>query len=96
MGNKYGFVDLKYFISQVGVMEERWKALGEVCLKHESGQFLPYVGTTATVRDVVAIAETLDGKGCDINYYGLDYGTIIGIYLANSESTIPLSSQLRF
>lgn len=43
--------DLEYFNSQVNVMDERWKALGELCLKHETGQYLPYVGTTATVRD---------------------------------------------
>ena len=87
--NKYGFVDGNFFDSQIDVMEERWKALGGVCLKHESGQFLPYVGTTATVRDLVAIAEHFDGKGCDINYYGLGYGTMIGNYLINSESTVP-------
>ncbi|KAF9648255.1 hypothetical protein BDM02DRAFT_3115743 [Thelephora ganbajun] len=83
---KYGFSDpkdLAYFNSQVNVMEERWKAFGKVCLKHETGQFLPYVGTTATVRDLVAIAEYFDGKGCDINYYGLSYGTTIGNYLIN-------------
>ena len=86
---KYGFSDpsdLEYFNSQVDIMEERWLAFGEVCLKHKSGQFLPYVGTTATVRDLVAIAEYLDGKGCDINYYASGYGTTIGIYLVNSES----------
>lgn len=89
---KYGFSepsDLAYFNSQVSVMDERWKALGEICLKHETGQYLPYVGTTATVRDLVAIAEYFDGKGCDINYYGMSYGTIIGNYLINSESPVP-------
>ena len=89
---KYGFTDpsdLEYFNSQVSVMESRWKAFGEVCLKHETGQYLPYVGTTATVRDLVAIAEFFDGKGCDINYYGLSYGTTIGNYLINSKLFIP-------
>ena len=89
---KTGFtdpVDLEYFNSQVSVMDKRWETFGEVCLKHESGQYLPYVGTTATVRDLVAIAEYFDGKGCDINYYGLSYGTTIGNYLINSESSIP-------
>jgi len=93
---KYGFSDpsdLEYFNSQVNVMDERWKAFGEVCLKHETGQFLPYVGTTATVRDLVAIAEYFDGKGCDINYYGGSYGTTIGNYLVNSKLFIsPVSN----
>ena len=89
---KTGFtdpVDLQYFNSQVSVMDERWKAFGDVCLKHETGQYLPYVGTTATVRDMVALAEYFDGKGCDINYYGLSYGTTIGNYLINSKLSIP-------
>lgn len=88
---KYGFSDpsdLEYFNSQVNVMDARWKAFGDVCLKQPTGQFLPYVGTTATVRDLVAIAEYFDGKGCDINYYGLSYGTTIGNYLINSEPSI--------
>ena len=89
---KYGFtdpIDLQYFNSQVSVMDERWKALAQICLKHETGQYLPYVGTTAAVRDLVAIAEFFDGKGCDINYWGFSYGTVIGIYLVNSTSPIP-------
>jgi len=93
---KYGFSDpsdLEYFNSQVNIMDERWKAFGEVCLKHETGQFLQYVGTTATVRDLVTIAEYFDGKGCDINYYGGSYGTTIGNYLINSELSIsPVSN----
>jgi hypothetical protein len=63
---KYGFSDpsdLEYFNSQVDVMDARWKAFGEVCLKHETGQYLPYVGTTATVRDLVAIAEYFRWQG---------------------------------
>jgi hypothetical protein len=54
---EYGFSDLEYFNSRVDFMEERLKALEEVCLKHESGQFLPSVGTTATAQDSVAIVE---------------------------------------
>ena len=91
---KYGFSDpsdLEYFNSQVDVMDAKWKDLGETCLRHENGQYLPYVGTTATVRDLVAIAEYFDGEGCDINYYGLSYGTTIGNYLINSKLAIPPS-----
>ena len=85
---KTGFsdpADLAYFNSQVPVMDAKWKAFGELCMKFETGQYLPYVGTTATVRDLVAIAEYFDGQGCDINYYGLSYGTTIGNYLINSK-----------
>ena len=85
---KYGFSDpsdLAYFQSQVNNTDQKLQAFGEVCLKHESAQFLPYVGTAAAVRDVVAIAEYFDGQGCDINYYGFSYGTTIGNYLINSK-----------
>ena len=94
---KYGFSDpsdLQYFNSQVDVMDARWKAFGDLCLKHETGQYLPYVGTTATVRDLVAIAEYFDGKDSDINYYGFSYGTTIGNYLINSKLAIPPSPAL--
>ena len=95
---KYGFtdqVDYQYFESQVPVMESRLQAFKQVCLKGPSGQFLPYVGTTATVRDLVAISEYFDGAGCDINYYGLSYGTTIGNYLINSELS-PIRFLTRF
>lgn len=95
---KTGFsdsTDLQYFNSQVNAMDARWQAFGEVCLKAETGQYLPYVGTAATVRDLVAIAEYFDGKGCDINYYGLSYGTTIGNYLINSRlSTLRLPTKI--
>ena len=89
---KYGFtdpVDLQYFESQVPVMEQKLQAFKQVCLKGPSAEFLPYVGTTATVRDLVAIAEYFDGEGCDVNYYGFSYGTLIGNYLVNSKSSTP-------
>lgn len=89
---KYGFndtMDYQYFESQVPVMEQRLQAFKQVCLKGPSAQFLQYVGTTATVRDLVAIAEYFDGPGCDVNYYGISYGTTIGNYLVNCQSSVP-------
>ena len=62
--------DIDYLYSQIPSMDERWKSLGEVCAKHESGQFVPYVGTTAAVRDMVALADYLEGNGTLINYWG--------------------------
>ena len=90
---KHGFSDpsdLEYFNSQAIAMDARWlKALGDFCLKHETGQSLPYVGTAAAVRDLIAIAEYFDGRDCDINYYGVSYGTTIGNYLIDSKLSIP-------
>ena len=73
-------------------MESRLQNFKQVCLKGPSSQYLTYVGTTATARDLVAIAEYFDGKGCDINYYGISYGTTIGNYLINSQLFIPPST----
>lgn len=38
----------------------------------------------AAVRDMVAIADYLDGPDKPINYWGFSYGTIIGSYFINS------------
>jgi hypothetical protein len=62
--------DLNYFNSQVPVMEERWKAFGQVCINSKDGSYLPYVGTAATARDMVALADYLDGKDSPVNYWG--------------------------
>jgi len=57
--------DIDYLYSQIIPMDERWKAFGELCEKHESGQFLP-----SAVRDMVALADYLEGNGTLINYWG--------------------------
>jgi hypothetical protein len=62
--------DVDALYAQISPMEDKWKALGELCAQHPTGQFLPYVGTTAAVRDMVAMADSLEGNGTLINYWG--------------------------
>ncbi|KAI0327948.1 hypothetical protein GY45DRAFT_1075402 [Cubamyces sp. BRFM 1775] len=42
---------------------------------------LRYVGTAATVRDVVAMADAFDGLGSAVNLWGTESGARVGAYL---------------
>ncbi|KAG8962309.1 hypothetical protein FRC03_004370 [Tulasnella sp. 419] len=44
---------------------------------------LKYIGTAAVVRDMVAMADALEGPSKPVNYWGFSYGTIIGAYFVN-------------
>ena len=46
---------------------------------------LQYVGTAATVRDLVRLADAIVGKNSTINYWGLSYGTLVGAWFINSR-----------
>jgi pimeloyl-ACP methyl ester carboxylesterase len=39
------------------------------------------VGTAASVRDIVTIADTLYGSDKDINFYGVGFSTHMGLML---------------
>ena len=65
--------------------DKRFKQYGDLCMKN-AGDVLKYVGTVATVRDMVAIADYLEPDQKEINYYGASYGTIIGATFVNSMS----------
>lgn len=66
-------------------MQEKYEQVGQKCLHSSSGKFLKYLGTAAAVRDMVSIANVLDGPKAPINYIGTSYGTIIGSWFINSE-----------
>ena len=72
-------------LAQADVMQQKYEELGARCQKHSSGKYLKYMGTAATVRDLLAMADALDGPGGLINYLGLSYGTILGSWLGKSE-----------
>lgn len=46
------------------------KGIKATCLKN-AGKNLTYVGTAATVRDLVSLAEVINGPGKLINYWGI-------------------------
>ncbi|KAI0325960.1 alpha/beta-hydrolase [Cubamyces sp. BRFM 1775] len=75
--------DIKALLSQAPIMQKKYEELGERCLQQPSGRYLEYVGTAATVRDMVAMADVLDGPTAPINFAGLSYGTILGAWFIN-------------
>lgn len=64
---------------------------GERCKQGPVGNFLQFVGTSSTVRDLVSLGDRLVGKGQPIDYWGFSYGTVIGINFINSESRPKIS-----
>ncbi|EIW63913.1 uncharacterized protein TRAVEDRAFT_41339 [Trametes versicolor FP-101664 SS1] len=75
--------DVRALLAQAPGMQAKYEELGRRCLQHPSGRFLPYVGTAATARDVVAMADALDGPGSSVNYFGSSYGSLLGQWLVN-------------
>ncbi|KAG9092623.1 hypothetical protein FRC06_011854 [Ceratobasidium sp. 370] len=74
--------DLRAFYAQVPEVDTLLRDFGEKCLKYSPGTF-QYMGTTAVVRDMVALHDYLEGADKPINYWGFSYGTLIGVYFAN-------------
>ena len=81
-GNFTDPADLVALRAQAPVMQEKYLELGKRCLE-TYGENLKYLGTTAAVRDIVAMADVLDGRGSLVNFIGLSYGTIMGNWLIN-------------
>ena len=70
---------------EITVIQKKYEEAGQKCLDSENGKYLQYVGTAAAVRDMVSIANVLDGPDTPINYIGISYGTLIGSWFVNSE-----------
>ncbi|KAI5830337.1 alpha/beta-hydrolase [Schizophyllum commune Tattone D] len=74
--------DVRAFYDRMDETDKRFTQYGDLCTKN-AGDMLKYVGTVATVRDMVAIADYLEPESKEINYYGASYGTIIGATFVN-------------
>ncbi|KAL5637297.1 hypothetical protein ACGC1H_001066 [Rhizoctonia solani] len=74
--------DLDAFYEQVDEVDLLLEELGKRCIAYSPNTF-QYIGTTATVRDMVAMHDALEGPDKPIDYWGLSYGTVIGIYFVN-------------
>lgn len=77
--------DVQALLSQAPFMQAKYDELARRCLRHPSGKFLRYVGTAATARDIVALADALDGPGRPVNFVGTSYGSLLGMWLINSK-----------
>lgn len=76
--------DIARLLDQANGMQEKYEEMAKRCLTHSDGRYLKYVGSAATARDVVALADALDGPGAPVNYFGFSYGTRMGTWLINS------------
>ena len=94
LGNFTDPKDLNSLRLQAPVMQERYTGLGRKCVERPEGKYLRYVGTAATVRDLVSLADTLDGQGSPVNFIGLSYGSIIGSWLVNMFPEVLFGSTL--
>ncbi|KAI0709174.1 Alpha/Beta hydrolase protein [Earliella scabrosa] len=82
-GNFTNSTDVQNLLSQAPSFEEKYEQVGQKCLNGSNGDFLQYMGTAATVRDMVAIADVLDGPDAPINYFGISYGALLGSWFIN-------------
>ncbi|RPD63509.1 alpha/beta-hydrolase [Lentinus tigrinus ALCF2SS1-6] len=82
-GNFTNPADVNALLAQAPTMQKKYEELGQKCLNSSSGKYLKYVGTPATVRDMVSIANAIEGPDAPINYYGISYGSLVGSYFVN-------------
>ena len=84
-GNFTDPADIDALFAQAPIIQKKYEEAGQKCLDSENGKYLQYVGTAAAVRDMVSIANVLDGPDAPINYAAISYGTLIGTWFVNSE-----------
>ncbi|KAI0709175.1 alpha/beta-hydrolase [Earliella scabrosa] len=82
-GNFSDPADVQALLSQASLMQKKYEQVGKKCLKAPNGKFLRYIGTAAAVRDMVSIANIIDGPDVPINYIGNSYGTLVGSWFVN-------------
>ncbi|KAI1785748.1 alpha/beta-hydrolase [Ganoderma leucocontextum] len=75
--------DIQALYSQAPILDKKWKELGDLCLSGPNATTLGYIGTAATVRDLVGLADAVVGQNSTINYWGLSYGTLVGAWFIN-------------
>ena len=88
IGNFTNQTDIQALYSQAPILDKQWKELGERCLSGPNATTLGYIGTAATVRDLVRLADAIVGENSTINYWGLSYGTLVGAWFINSRSPL--------
>ncbi len=85
LGSFTNSVDIQHLLDQAADMQKKYDEVAKKCLSSSSRRYLKYIGAAAAVRDMVALADALDGPGAPVNYVGISYGTLIGSWLINSQ-----------
>ncbi|KAF8598572.1 hypothetical protein BDV93DRAFT_561172, partial [Ceratobasidium sp. AG-I] len=80
-GNFSDATERQWFYSHVNETDKALIRFGKQCDK-ESQRMLKYIGTPASVRDMVALHDYLEGDK-PINYWGISYGTVVGSFFVN-------------
>ncbi|KAI0744279.1 alpha/beta-hydrolase [Daedaleopsis nitida] len=83
LGDFTNQTDLQALYDQASVLDAKYKNFGEKCLQGPNATTLQYVGTAATVRDLVGLADAIQGPDTPIFYWGLSYGTLVGAWFMN-------------
>ncbi|KAI0740983.1 hypothetical protein C8Q76DRAFT_853201 [Earliella scabrosa] len=77
--------DVEYSTLPTDEEVSRWYAvqekLVEYCLSKTNTSMLAYMGTAASARDLVAMADVFDGSGSPVNFWGMHFGSLVGSYL---------------
>ena len=87
-GNFTNQSDIDALLAQADTMQRKYVEVGRRCKRHSDGKYLKYIGTAATARDLLALADALDGPGSPVNYFGYSYGTVLGSWFVNSTCSL--------
>ena len=87
--------DMEFLREQTYDDAKKWLRLQsmvvEGCIRKQSDvAMFSYMGTAASVRDMVAMADFFDGPGSAINFWGIESGARVGQYLLQSMSVCTL------
>ena len=74
--------------------EQKFKDFAAHCQNGPSGPYLKYLGTSSTIRDLVALGDAIVGEGEPINYWGISYATVLGFNFINSKFPGPLHNTI--
>ena len=77
--------DIQRLLAQADSMQQKYEEVVRRCQEREDGKYLKYIGTAATVRDVVALVDALDGKGAPVNLIGYSWGSVLASWLMQSK-----------
>ena len=87
LGNFTNQGDIDALFAQAESFQQKYEEAVQLCMER-NGDTLKYLGTSATVRDMVAMTDALDGPDSPINFYGASYGTFLANVFMNSEYRI--------
>lgn len=77
--------EVEDFYATLEYTDTRMSMFNKRCEWGPAGPYLQYIGTSSTVRDLVALGDKIVGPGEPINYWGFSYGTLLGFSFVNSE-----------